>query len=631
MGWNSQRWNQNSIPPQSLPPAAPAFNTNFNPGAFFPPFGNAAPYPAYPSFSGFPQPQPGYHGHNQDRFNPANQFGGMTPPDRRVGSNGFSTNSLFFNPGMNIGNTFGNREWNRDDEMKWQATTKKPYFENKQPGRECVLPAAAVLGAASAFGVSSLLPLMVPIGKPILSCNATDLQQTQIMLSGNVYDCNRRAITMSCPKTDEFDNVSDDCQGETLECDVRMRPTDEATVSCTNGTLISNHLIVCKTATLMENKNILNCFYKKESVGSSEDDIRVTPLRTSTARPSTAQPAYQTTSTSRPAYQTTSTSRPVYQINTVSTSRTTSARPIFQTNTDEENGLEDNGEHLFGAGLDTRVSGNNVETNQHGAGLMTELNKAMSNVFPNDLFVTPTKMYLPPKESMPSMHFSPELKDLVNNVFPSGLLAMSARKQKPLSNSGMSIDLRNALENVFPSDLLAVPLRPVQMVTPRSTQMPSYFSPELQQEMDKTFPSDLLASSTRNKETTNESETQSEFQNINEKSGGHQSTTDNESQNTHANAFRGTVRHTQVSDVTRTQQSSNFDTRMESQTNDGSQININRWSINPNSKSSGNSNGVKTFKAPTNPTPDQQSRFSTRFSSDSNQEQPDDRLIFSNK
>ena len=193
MGWNSQRWNQGSNTPQTnFPPAAPAFNTNFNPGAFFPPFGNAAPYPAYPSFTGFPQPHPGYQGQNPDRFNPANQFGGgMTPPDRRIGSNGFSTNSFFFNPGMNVGNSYGNREWNRDDEMKWQATTKKPYFENKQPGKECVLPAAAVLGAASAFGVSSLLPLMVPIGKPILSCNATDLQQTQIMLSGNIYDCKR--------------------------------------------------------------------------------------------------------------------------------------------------------------------------------------------------------------------------------------------------------------------------------------------------------------------------------------------------------------------------------------------------------------------------------------------------------
>lgn len=637
MGWNSQRWNQLGNPQQnSLPPAAPAFNPNFNPGAFFPPFGNAAPYP---SFTGFPQPQPGYHGQNPNRFNPGNQFGGgMTPPDRRNGFNdGYSTNSFFFNPGMNTGNSYGDRQWNRDDEMKWQATTKKPYFENKQPGRECILPAAAVLGAASAFGVSSLLPLIVPIGKPILSCNATDLQQTQISLSGNIYDCKRRAITMSCPKSDEFDNVTDDCQGETLECDVRLRPTDEARVSCTNGTLISNHLIVCKSATLMENKNILNCFYKKIALNgdsSVEVDLRVTPMIPSTMRPTTTRPTTIRTSTRgpsspRPAFQTTSTPRPAFQTNTVPTLQRPTARPNPQLEPESEEGLEEDlGNHrnqLFGAvdsldPIDSRYSINEAGSNQHVAGLMPELKKAMYNVFP-DLFVMRTNMYLPPRESMPS-YFSPELRNHVNSVFPSDLLAMSSRKQKPLSKSGMSTDLKNALENVFPSDLLASPLRPVQMVTPRSTPMPSYFSPELHKEMEGTFPSDLLASSTRQKETLTESETS------NQRSTSQQSTTDNMNQNTHLNAFRGTTRHTQVSDVTRTEQSTHFDARMKSQTNDESQINANRWNVNPNSKSSGSTNGVKTFIAPT---PDQQSLINTRFSSDSNQEQPDDRLIFSNK
>lgn len=626
MGWNSQRWNQGGISQQnSLPPAAPAFNSNFNPGAFFPPFGNAAPYPAYPSFTGFSQPQPGYQGQNPNRFNPENQFGGgMTPPDRRTGStDGYSTNSFFFNPGMNIGNSYGNRQWNRDDEMKWQATTKKPYFENKQPGRECILPAAAVLGAASAFGISSLLPLIVPIGKPILSCNATDLQQTQISLSGSIYDCKRRAITMSCPKSDEFDNITDDCQGETLECDVRMRPTDEARVSCTNGTLISNHLIVCKTATLMENKNILNCFYKKIAASgdsSAEVDLRVTPLIPSTTRPTTTRPTTIRTSTRipsshRPAYKTTTTPRPSFQT-------------THQFEPESEEGIEEDlniNNQLFGAAdsldsFDSRYSNLEAGNNQHGAGLMPELKKAMHNVFP-DLFVMRTKIYLPPRESMPS-YFSPELRNHVNSVFPSDLLAMSSRKQKPLRQSGMSTDLKNALENVFPIDLLASPLRPVQMVTPRSTPMPSYFSPELHKEMEGTFPSDLLASSTRQKETLTESETSNQGSTV------QQSTTDNMNQNTHLNAFRGTTRHTQVSDLTRTEQSTHFDDRMKSQTNEESQINANRWNVNPNSKSSGSTNGVKTFRAPT---PDQQSLINTRFSSDSNHEEPDDRLLFSNK
>jgi hypothetical protein len=36
--------------------------------------------------------------------------------------------------------------WTENDERQWRATTKAPYFENKVPGLECTLPAAAVLG-----------------------------------------------------------------------------------------------------------------------------------------------------------------------------------------------------------------------------------------------------------------------------------------------------------------------------------------------------------------------------------------------------------------------------------------------------------------------------------------------------
>lgn len=56
----------------------------------------------------------------------------------------FLTNAFF---GSNQDRTeHGNRQWTEDDEMKWQATTKAPYFENKVPGLECTLPASAVLG-----------------------------------------------------------------------------------------------------------------------------------------------------------------------------------------------------------------------------------------------------------------------------------------------------------------------------------------------------------------------------------------------------------------------------------------------------------------------------------------------------
>lgn len=156
--------------------------------------------------------------------------------------------------------------------MKWQATTKAPYFENKVPGLECTLPASAVLEATTALKASSLLPLEVPIGKPILSCNATELLQAQIYLNGAIYDCDQSEITISCPRLDANNFVVDECHGHTLECDVDRRQTSRS-VSCTNGTLVSNYPIVCKSATLMANKNILHCFYetvlKVDSASSS--------------------------------------------------------------------------------------------------------------------------------------------------------------------------------------------------------------------------------------------------------------------------------------------------------------------------------------------------------------------------
>lgn len=37
--------------------------------------------------------------------------------------------------------------WDENDDRRWRATTKAPYFENKVPGSEtAILPAAAVVG-----------------------------------------------------------------------------------------------------------------------------------------------------------------------------------------------------------------------------------------------------------------------------------------------------------------------------------------------------------------------------------------------------------------------------------------------------------------------------------------------------
>jgi hypothetical protein len=38
------------------------------------------------------------------------------------------------------------RSWDSEEDRRWRQTTKAPYFENKVPGSESYLPAAAVVG-----------------------------------------------------------------------------------------------------------------------------------------------------------------------------------------------------------------------------------------------------------------------------------------------------------------------------------------------------------------------------------------------------------------------------------------------------------------------------------------------------
>lgn len=65
-----------------------------------------------------------------------------TPPPtvESTTSDEFLTNSLFGGSNLN------RQQWTVEDEKAWQATTKSPYFDNKVPGADCSLPAAAVLG-----------------------------------------------------------------------------------------------------------------------------------------------------------------------------------------------------------------------------------------------------------------------------------------------------------------------------------------------------------------------------------------------------------------------------------------------------------------------------------------------------
>lgn len=404
--------NNNNNGPATFPnaPSTGLFQPNFIPPVYFP---NNYPYPTFPNMFPFVpfnnvnnRPNnnqgggqgygPGGQYPQQPNQNNDGQFGGQgnnqnghdADPNtqNRVDATDdqFLTNA-FFNPNQQ-GTENVHREWTKEDEQKWQATTKRPYFENKVPGLECTLPASAVLGATTALKASSLLPLNVPIGKPILSCNATELLQAQINLDGIIYDCNRSAITMSCPRVGNDNLIHDECHGESLECDVRMKDNTRG-VTCTNGTLISNQEIVCKSATLMPKKNVLNCLFKNRIVGHFPS--------------STGAPPRVKTTTERQHSDDATTVRPVETDPYIP--------PPVQS-------LED---------LDARISSQDQLAGSSGTVLTQDVKRAMNTIFPHELLsISESKMYLPPKSA--SMGRIPDdLRSQMLGVFPHDLFAMS--------------------------------------------------------------------------------------------------------------------------------------------------------------------------------------------------------------
>lgn len=262
-------------------------------------------------------------------------------------------------------------------------------------------------GATTAFKASSLLPLNVPVGKAILSCNATQLLQAQINLNGIIYDCNRSAITMSCPRLDANRNIVDECHGETLECDVRMQLNSKS-VSCTNGTLISNAPIVCKTATLQTKKNVLNCQYQ-----SGRDPIY-------THGPSTGRPA----PTQRPVVVPHTSLRPP---------------PVVETS-DEYTDVADRFDGINPRGGQDRP----VDS----LDLFGNVRYAMNHVFPSELLSIPeTQKYLPPSPNSGPRHIPTELQNTLSGVFPSNLFAMSQTSEvddNSIEDAGLSVGQRDS-------------------------------------------------------------------------------------------------------------------------------------------------------------------------------------------
>lgn len=121
-----------------------------------------------------------------------------------------------------------------------------------------------MVGAATAFGLTSLLPLNVPQGNPLMYCNGMNIDQAQIKFKDLFYFCFRDAILISCP--DVVDNLPvDRCKNEMMTFDLNGSDSD---FHALNGTLITNIDIVCnstfpvieKHLTLNSTTNVLECF-----------------------------------------------------------------------------------------------------------------------------------------------------------------------------------------------------------------------------------------------------------------------------------------------------------------------------------------------------------------------------------
>lgn len=299
------------------------------------------------------------------------------------------------------------------------------------------------VGATTALKASSYLPLEVPVGKPILSCNATDLAQAIISLDGKLYDCKQSSIILSCPRRNTQYGVVDECLGETLECDVnddsnnKNHDHDERSrrISCTNGTLISNHPITCESAHLTQMKNILNCVFSNgmdNEPSTDQNHLSVRPIHV-TEKP---EPQQRIITTLLP---------PIH------TEELIDVRQNFGNNNNDD--------------IDTKSA------------IPNDLQRAMTKIFPAELLSSASrKLYLPPESSNQlETQLPDDLKTGLNGVFPHELLAMSRKTNENDVAERLSIDF----------NYLNQPDVKGQVFTKSTTRIPFYVRVEEDDENDR--------------------------------------------------------------------------------------------------------------------------------------------------
>jgi hypothetical protein len=148
--------------------------------------------------------------------------------------------------------------WSSDDDRKWRSTTQAPYFANKIPGSGKKLPAAAVLGAVTAFGLVSLLPLNVPANKPLMYCDDTGIAQSPIKIGSRIHTCLKGKFETFF--TLEKATRLCTCLDQTVDCGYGGHLND---VYCSGQTLFSKLPLVCNSTTLQfeTGKQRLNCYF----------------------------------------------------------------------------------------------------------------------------------------------------------------------------------------------------------------------------------------------------------------------------------------------------------------------------------------------------------------------------------
>lgn len=249
-------------------------------------------------------------------------------------------------------------------------------------GLGCTLPAASIIGAKNVFSAVELLPLSVPFGKPILSCNATGLKQTNVKIKNKIYFCENGVINIECRAGNGINN----CPVNILMCDLRSQKK----ISCTNGTLFSNADLECATIQIGNPQSVLNCEFKDEVIDVRFQGTTLIPSideRTTTRAPLIVPTRKKTTITTTP-------------------------------NSESNNGYDN--EQVI-------QTIERVDFNDQNL-LASQLKSSMQNIFPHDLLMKPSTRLLPPRDYIPPKSSSQVVRDLytsMRGVFPMELLVVS--------------------------------------------------------------------------------------------------------------------------------------------------------------------------------------------------------------